>query len=347
MATASETEVGSGRKDLTLYIKPLENTSMKKTLIALAAVAATGAAFAQSTVTLSGQVDVSYGKLIGETKASMSEVHGSRIRFLGSEDLGGGLKANFGLEERFRVDNGAATGVRFQGFSTVGLSGGFGSVNFGRQYTANFTNANNKADPWGGDTAGALRAIGMQTTYVRVANSVRYDGAFGPVKVAASVGLKEGTETKNESSIAISYGAGPLEVGVGTVNGADNNGKGRLTNAFVSYDLGVAKLSAGLGHRTVGTAAAAAAVNNVPALVVGEKHEGWLIGATIPAGPGTARVGYARAKNDTTGVTTNSKVGVGYVYPLSKRTRVEADFGRDSKAAAEKNGYTLAVTHSF
>ncbi|WP_439112904.1 porin [Hydrogenophaga sp.] len=302
---------------------------MKKTLIALAAVAVTGAAFAQSTVTLSGQLDVSYGKLIGETKGTMSEVHGSRVRFLGSEDLGGGLKANFGLEERLRVDNGEASGVRFNGYSTVGLSGGFGSVNFGRQYTANFTNANNKADPWGGDTAGALRAIGMQTTYVRTANSVRYDGAFGPVKVAASVGLKEGAATKNDTSFAVSYAAGALEVGLGQDNGADN---GDVLNAFATYDLGVAKLAFGLGNKETGA---------------GVETKGWLIGATIPAGPGAARVGYARAKNDTTGVTTNAKFAIGYQYPLSKRTRLEADFARDSKAAAEKSGYTVALTHTF
>jgi len=302
---------------------------MKKTLIALAALAATGAAFAQSSVTLSGAVDVSYGKLIGQDKATMSEVHGSRIRFVGSEDLGGGLKANFGLEERFRVDDGTETGVRFNGYSTVGLSGGFGSVNFGRQYTAAFTNANNQADPWGGDTAGALRAIGMQTTYVRTANSIRYDGAFGAVKVAASVGLKEGAATKNDTSFAVSYAAGPLAVGLGQDNGADD---GDTLNIFATYDLGVAKLAFGLGNKETGA---------------GVETKGWLIGATIPAGPGTARVGYARAKNDTTGVTTNSKMSIGYVYPLSKRTRLEADFGRDSKAATEKSGYTLAVTHTF
>ena len=71
---------------------------MKKTLIALAAVAATGAAFAQSTVTLYGVVDQGYNtdkKTVGGVATKItgltSILSGSRFGFKGTEDLGGGL----------------------------------------------------------------------------------------------------------------------------------------------------------------------------------------------------------------------------------------------------------------
>jgi predicted porin len=80
----------------------LEKFAMKKTLIALAAVAATSAAFAQSTVTMFGIVDaaVSVAKGDAADKTSMinSGYNSSRFGVRGTEDLGGGLKASFHLE---------------------------------------------------------------------------------------------------------------------------------------------------------------------------------------------------------------------------------------------------------
>jgi predicted porin len=324
---------------------------MKKTLIALAAVAATGVAFAQSSVTIYGKVDVAVEKVNGAS-ASMASIHGSRLGFRGAEDLGGGLQAKFHLEHRLRPDTGAdasfnpggtsAAGVvtppsstMWNGLSTVGLAGSFGEVRLGRYYSANFLGANNKPDPFGGDGQGALRAIGMQTTaaFIRTANILHYSGSFSGVNVAVSTGLKEGA-AKAHNSFALSYAKGPLDVGFGTDKGVP----GTLTNAYATYDLGVAKLALGLGNLKN--------ASNV-------KVEGLLIGATIPAGPGRVQVGVATAKNKTTGVKTNQKLGLGYVYPLSKRTFLETTFGQDSKAksAADKTkkagGVDFTVHHNF
>ena len=85
---------------------------MKKSLIALAALAAVSAASAQSSVTLYGVVDVGYGSQVSEQRATATGTAslrsrgvmdgaqaGSRIGFRGVEDLGGGLKANFVVEQ--------------------------------------------------------------------------------------------------------------------------------------------------------------------------------------------------------------------------------------------------------
>jgi predicted porin len=87
---------------------------MKKTLIALAAMATT-TAFAQSTVTLSGNVKAGLaqtkysGAATGNGSATGLADGSSRFILSGSEDLGGGLRANFQVDTRFRIDdNGAA-----------------------------------------------------------------------------------------------------------------------------------------------------------------------------------------------------------------------------------------------
>ena len=321
---------------------------MKKTLIALAAVAATGVAFAQSSVTIYGKVESSLEKVNGAS-ASMGGIHGSRLGFRVAEDLGGGLQAKAHLEHRLRPDTGEDAGftaasadgktpavARFwNGLSTVGLAGSFGEVRLGRYYSANFLGSNNVPDPFGGDGQGALRGVGMLTNggFVRTANVIHYSGSFSGVNVAFSTGLKEGA-AKAHNSFAVGYANGPLNVGVGTDKGVP----GTLTNAHVTYDLGVAKLAFGLGNMK--TAA-------------GVKTEGMLFGATIPAGPGRVLVGLATAKNKTTGVKTNQKLGLGYVYPMSKRTSLEATYGRDSKAVSagdktkKAGGIDLTLHHNF
>ncbi|HWZ48799.1 MAG TPA: porin [Herbaspirillum sp.] len=120
---------------------------MKKSLLALAVLGSfAAAAQAQTSVTIYGIVDmgVFYQNKAGAHNNGLfsvnsGELSGSRLGFKGSEDLGGGLKANFVLEMGFNANNGsgaqqdAGSTTFFGRTSTVGLSGGFGSVNIGRQ----------------------------------------------------------------------------------------------------------------------------------------------------------------------------------------------------------------------
>ena len=150
---------------------------MKKSLIALAALAAVGAASAQSSVTLYGAVDIGYGSHKTETRNGSGSIKssgvmdganaGNRIGFRGTEDLGGGLKANFVVEQGISPTNGSLFGVRsgsaghqIAGFSAAGVAtqvdgsagsytvstnrqsylglsnAAMGTVNIGYQYTA-------------------------------------------------------------------------------------------------------------------------------------------------------------------------------------------------------------------
>ena len=89
---------------------------MKKSLIALAVLAASGAAMAQSSVTVYGRVDLSVGSLKELDKGSQTKLFNggdgglttSRLGFRGSEDLGGGLKAKFKVAATTRFGSGWA-----------------------------------------------------------------------------------------------------------------------------------------------------------------------------------------------------------------------------------------------
>jgi len=114
---------------------------MKKTLIALAVLTVSSASFAQSSVTISGALDAGVAniKQFGGASATnmASGIHGaSRLRFVGVEDLGGGMKANFWLEMQPDFSNGttSSSGLFNRG-AWAGLSGNFGELRLGRQGT--------------------------------------------------------------------------------------------------------------------------------------------------------------------------------------------------------------------
>ncbi|MDD2658040.1 MAG: porin, partial [Candidatus Pacebacteria bacterium] len=125
---------------------------MKKNLIALAVLAASGASMAQSTVTLYGIVDVLVGSKtienknnvvapsLTQTQMDTGTVNGTRWGLRGSEDLGGGLKAVFDLQSGFDLSTGASQqgGSLFGRQAFVGFQGGFGTIKFGRVITPFF-----------------------------------------------------------------------------------------------------------------------------------------------------------------------------------------------------------------
>ncbi len=310
---------------------------MKKSLLALAVLGAfAGAASAQSSVTVYGLVEVQAQKAIGtKDKAIADSVTGSRLGFRGVEDLGGGLKATFGMEHRLNPATGTSTSANFwNGYSKVGVAGDFGHIELGRDYTVNFLMVQNQIDPFAGDTVAILRNVGMIANLVGNGGSVRYSNQieyhmsangfnFG-AQIAEGVAANGGTANK-AYSLAANYAAGPLFVAAGMENGG--GAKDKMWDIGARYNLGVATLTGGYSNGVSQT---------------GVKQKGALIGAIIPAGPGNVKVGLARSSNNT-----SNKFGLGYDYLLSKRTKVYADIARDSKVATEKTGYDLGIAHSF
>lgn len=145
---------------------------MKKTLIAMAALAATSA-FAQSSVSIVGFVDTGYKNTSGNTSANKRSeiaVNGTgttAIHFRGVEDLGGGMKALFQAEidwnpAQSATLNGAPggqfyNGTPFNGEQFLGLSGGFGTVKLGTPNAAALE-TNGVAQPFGTALGGGFNS---------------------------------------------------------------------------------------------------------------------------------------------------------------------------------------------
>ncbi len=340
---------------------------MKKSLVALAVLATTGAAFAQSSVTLFGVVDAAYARVSG-SGASRSGItnsgyNSSRFGMRGVEDLGGGLKAGFWLEGQLTNDDGNAAGLNFQRRSTVSLMGNFGEVRIGRDYTPTFWNTT-VYDAFGTNGIGQANSPGVggyaaNTTAVRSNNSVSYfaPGGLGGVTFQAMIGFGEqasnaaNSKQGNYMGFRLGYGAGPLSMALanGKVKGATAGADVSTFNAGISYDLGVVK----------------------PMFVMGQEKDSVSktkfteFGATAPMGAGQLRAAYSRY--DVTNSNNDwNKFAVGYGYDLSKRTQVYGTYARVSNkglatkavsnnglaavgvaAGGGSNGLELGVRHSF
>lgn len=343
---------------------------MKKTLIALAAVAASSAALAQSSVTLFGIVDVAVRNVkqggVSQSSLSQDGTASSRIGFRGVEDLGGGMSASFWLEGALDPDTGNAAGLTFQRRSTVSLSGGFGEVRLGRDYTPTFWN-HNVYDPFGtngvGSSTNTFGALGSgATTVVRANNTIAYftpniSGFQGQFQYA----FKE-TQTDNDpnkyAGLRLTYNAGPLSVALATAaegSAAANVNKFKRTNVGASYDFGFIKPMA---QYTIGKFETNAGVDQEV------KH--LMVGLTAPVGPGLIKASYTRSSYDNFAGDAN-QVAIGYEYGLSKRTalytnysrisnKVGAAFSVSAEAGAtgaavtpgqSSRGFEVGVRHSF
>ncbi len=303
---------------------------MKKTAIAIAALVASGASFAQSSVTLYGIADVFVGKVKGASAQLVNGgVSGSRWGLKGNEDLGGGMNAVFNFEQAVDLTTGAAAGFNRQ--ANVGFESGMGTVKLGRSYTAlddMFGAANS-----GFDSALSANAI-WQNGYTASANAQLYYATpeFAGFKAAASTQLKGnvGIGTGKLTTFNVTYAGGPIYAGLGFEDDAVGQ-KGTMLNG--SYDLGVAKL---LGSY----------YTTKPK--VGVRTNSFQLGADIPVSSMlTVSVGYASSK--VSGGAKDSGFGVAAAYSLSKRTTVYAGFRAESRKSAIPDGdvYAVGIKHTF
>lgn len=284
-------------------------------------------------MTIYGKLDQGFTRSIGADKFSLNQAAGSRIGFRGVEDLGGGLKANFQFENRFTPDDGAAASTFWGGRSIVGLEGGFGRVDLGRDYTAAFYTANG-ADIFGWDGIAAnTTATTAGTNAIRFANGVFYTSPkMGGLTARISYSQKEGadsaTNVKNGTSIQLAYANGPLSASVGSETTVANN---KFSIVAAAYDLGVAKLNVASSK---GETAA------------GVESSGMIVGAAMPMGALTLKLTYATV--EVGGVDTVQQLGLGARYALSKRTDVYTSYANNSKSTADKkNGIEFGVQHNF
>ena len=300
---------------------------MKKTLIALAVLAASGAAMAQSTVTLYGVADASLQKTTGAQFAAsasgLANNGNSRFGFKGSEDLGGGLKVNFNYEAAVNIATGGTDASTFQRAAYVALAGGFGELAAGRRLTPSFLGMANYE-------------LTGTANYSAVANTFGYGGSLTNVRNTAQVsyttpdmsGLKVMLGTilagnnggKAKTDMNLTYNQGPLAVGV-TYEKTSGTEAGKTIGA--SYDLGQFIVAASM-----------------------QDPEGALKGYTIG---GTAKLGANSVTLDIAHNTGGAKTYTNYILeakePLSKRTFLYQIYYRDGNTAKSTLG--AGMRHNF
>jgi len=326
---------------------------MKKTVLALAAIAASSAAFAQSSVTLYGVVDMSVESVKGNTagksttfnRVSSDNLATSRIGFKGVEDLGGGLKAKFQLESGLKTDTGAFgdTGRAFNRAAWVGISSAeAGELRIGRQDSligaqiadtigAQAYDASVVAGTSGGVT---FRRIDNALTYIAptfvpgLTLSAQYSTAVDSVTAGNNnAEATSGSAIGRGFGFAANFVQGPLAAGlsyiqVNTLANGNNENVGLY--AYGAYDLGVAKLTAFYNDDT----------NDGNRAVNGHRLYGFQAAVPVAAGL-TVTGGYAYAHNVTSAGTFDAKgtkhdnagiITLKAQYDLSKRTAVYALF---------------------
>jgi predicted porin len=306
---------------------------MKKSLIALAVLGSVaGVAQAQSTVSVYGVVDAVIHKDKGSAvKLTSGGVSGSRLGFKGTEDLGGGLKANFLLEHGFNVDTGTqrTAGSSFDRQAYVGLSGGFGEIKLGKMWTAydDISGATNSVF----DSVLSPNNVWASTGYTaNPSNGIYYASpSMGGVSGAFSTNLKEGSQNQS-TAFHVKYEGGPIYAGVAYQVDKTAAGDTKFTRLNGSYDLGAAKLLAGYGKVSA----------------FGAKTTDLSFGADVPLGANLVlSAGYASSKPD--GGERARGIGLGVAYSLSKRTTVYGGFVDTDKSSFPEQRYGFGVKHTF
>ncbi|RDU95762.1 porin [Trinickia dinghuensis] len=202
---------------------------MKKSLLALAVLGAfTAPAFAQSSVTLYGIIDAGLtyvNNAGGHSKFAMQSgiVQGSRWGMKGTEDLGGGTKAIFQLENGFNVFSGGLSqgGREFGRQAYVGLTNDqFGTLTLGRQYDPVVDNAQPTTfnGQWGAFFSHPADIDNTDNGF-RVNNAVKYmSPRFGGVQgelFYAFGGVAGGFGAQSTIGAGLNYTGGPLYIGAG------------------------------------------------------------------------------------------------------------------------------------
>jgi predicted porin len=334
--------------------------------------AAASTAQAQSGVTIYGMVDASVlhakGSLASKTQLFSGSSLGTRLGFRGVEDLGGGMAANFVLESGFGLDSGVGQatntnnqttgaasaagggqGLTFNRLSYVGLSGSWGELRLGRDYTPAWR-AMSSMDPaaigtglWSAQSAlGSLVVLG-QPAGIRASNSVGYytpviGGFTGQIMVALGENASNVGATKSDGNVIggrIAYNAGAFSM-VAATEKIKMAAQGDVRESVIgaSYNFGPAKLWAQYVRDTTGLS------NNM---------SGHSLSVSAPVGASELRAQWSRSKVENAAgaaIGTVNKIAVYGQYNLSKRTGLYTTLARvrNSDGASSVPFVGVAVT---
>jgi len=312
---------------------------MKKTLIALAAVAAASASFAQ--VSITGSLSAATQKNLSGSHKGLSPTDNTLVVGV-SEDLGGGMK----LSASMVIENDQPRGTNWdRGDQVLTLAAPSYSLTFastrsgGNQGAALIAPANLDDDQWGSKVINreaidaAVLSVPLTAAWTA---SYKYVEGKNLAGAAMSGGDTPGTVTH---VLSAKYSANGLTA-VGQFNStsfdptilaalqAANSARNTSTDLSVVYNAGFATFGLGYDSPRRGKPDADVAAT--------------LLGVAVPVGAITVGVNYG--KRDAASFTQ-----VGAQYDLSKRTNVNLSLGNDTQSATSgtNDQYRLSLNHSF
>ena len=288
---------------------------MKKTLIALAAVAVSGAAFAQ--VTLTGAFSVSVGKNAGDANATMSQTDGA-LTFGATEDLGGGL--TFTGSQTFSMTGRNSIGA--ENFSAALATANAGTLSYSNVAAASALLGSPASlgyafnDALGGDVYLSMFKYALPT----IVDGLSLSWASYSVGASTSgnaLNVENFLTDKQANAYTAAYATGPVSAAIEW----RQNGNHR-TRLQVGYDAGIAKLT----YRTELKVDSGAKQSNF----------------TLTAPMGAASFGLFYGEK---GAVKGTEASVGYA--LSKRTAASVNVGNVSGATTNGASYRVKLAHSF
>lgn len=347
---------------------------MKHSFIALAAaLACTGAAYAQSNVQLTGLADMYAGsvKLAGQNRVAAVGSGGMTTSWWGlkgTEDLGSGLKADFNITAFMRMDTGEMNrGIPNDTFfsrdANVGLSGNFGRIGLGRDKAPNFlptiltnpfgdsftvsplvlhANVPNVGAGWFNTTTPADTGWSNQIVYT----TPDFSGLKANIHYQFGEQSTSGNKGKKNVGLNVMYFSGPLSlVAFYERDQISNPGNGAVIPTKTdwmlggTYNLNVVKLYATYGQSKVKS--------------TDLKNTTYSLGLDLPVSgtPGTVKAAVAHTKAEWTGNdATRTTATLGYDHFLSKRTDVYSALMYDRISnVSPKTGTSLiaGIRHRF
>lgn len=311
---------------------------MKKSLIALAVLGVTGlgfsgAAMAQSSVTMYGVADAGIGKV---KSAGDPRVHflgnstmnngNSRLGVRGVEDLGGGLKAGFNFESGINLNDGSTDNPQiWHRASNVWLGGNWGTFKMGRTLNPSF----HGTVAW--ELTGAANYSVVANTYSFAGRGSRNNSQFsyktpdfGGLSAELGYIFKDDNGGNSKWDANIIYANGPIGAGL-SIN--------KVTSSKTNYALG--------GKYSFGQFAVAASYNHTGGTLA--RRRGFSLGGSFNTGPFTATLDLTRDTKNDLGAKKYTNGLLEGKYALSKRTFVYAAYLRFDG----ENNYGIGVRHNF
>ena len=322
----------------------------------MAILAATGTAMAQSSVNMYGTADVAVGRMqfgkAGMQTFNVVNTSNSYLGFKGVEDLGGGLKTGFVLEQGIDLTNGASDtalgGTTFQRAANLWVGGTWGTVRAGRAYTPSY-NAMSAWDLMGrGLNSIAIPtfgAVGGKNDYNQNSQLSYKTPSLSGFTAEAAYVFKGDNNNQNKYDLGLIYSNGPLTAGFAY------NKTQSLDASYAfggQYNFGVFDVAAGYYHSYFHLWDDDATRQIIQG-ATGKKN-GITLGGKVRWGAASVALDIARETSAEYVVNNINHDGKTYTnivvhgrYALSKRTFVYANLLRIS----DHSSYGLGVRHDF